>query len=278
MIEANSRKLRVSLLIATYNRPDALEVCLKSVFHQTVLPDEIVIGDDGSGTETAQTVRRLETLSPVPIVHVWQEDKGFRLAMMRNKSAARATGDYLIEIDGDIFLHPRFIEDHLKEARPGCYVKGGRTCLGRQLTEQICLAREPRPIRWWTLGIERKSENAIHCQWLSRLLATRYRRNRSCALGCNMSFYRDDFIRINGYDEFYEGWGGEDSDLGDRLQLLGLKKRYLKFAGIVYHLWHNHGGGYMDNPRNIEYSMRCKERGMIRCTNGIDKYLKMCME
>lgn len=270
---SNKKGLRVSLIISTYNRPDALKVCLDSVFHQTVLPDEIIIGDDGSGEETGRLIRLMKELSPVPVVHVWHEDKGFRLAMMRNKSVAAATGDYIIEIDGDIFLHPCFVEDHLREARRGCYVKGGRTDLGRKLTDEICSSGRVRGIHWWTKGIERKAENAFRCVWLARLLAPVYRRNHSSALGCNMSFYRDDFIRINGYDEFYEGWGGEDSDLGCRLQLAGLKKRYLKFAGIVYHLWHYHGGGYMENNKNFEYSRGVMERGKARCENGVNKYL-----
>jgi len=274
MMKKNAKRYSVSLIVSTYNRPDALEVCLKSVFSQSVLPDEIIIGDDGSGKETEETIKRMKELSPVPLLHVWHEDQGFRLAMMRNKSVAKATGDYIIEIDGDIFLHPRFIEDHLKEARRGCYIKGGRADLGAKLTDEICASRSIRPIHWWTKGFERKAENALRCPWIAHLLAPYYRRNHSHALGCNMSFFRDDFIRVNGYDEFYEGWGGEDGDLGQRLQMAGLKKRYLKFAGIVYHLWHDHGGGYMDNNKNFEYSSRCKERGKARCDNGVEKYLK----
>lgn len=273
-MKKNAKRYVTSLIVSTYNRPDALAVCLESVFRQTVMPDEIIIGDDGSDDDTRLLIERMRTKTAIPMVHVWHEYKGFRLAMMRNKSVAKATGDYIIEIDGDIFLHPSFIEDHLREARKGCYVKGGRVDLGRRLTEEICQAGRPRHIHWWTRGIERKAENAVRCLFAARLLAPYYRRNHSHALGCNMSFFREDFIRINGYDEFYEGWGGEDGDLGCRLQMAGLKKRYLKFAGIVYHLWHYHGGGYMDNSKNFEYSMRCKERGKARCDNGVDKYLR----
>ena len=100
---------KVSVIVSTYNRPDALEVCLRSLFCQTVLPYEIVIGDDGSGEPTRQLIDKMKAISPVPIIHVWHEDCGFRLAMMRNKSIAATHGDYIIEMDGDIFAHPRFI-------------------------------------------------------------------------------------------------------------------------------------------------------------------------
>lgn len=129
---------KISVIVSTYNRCDALQVCLLSLFKQTVLPDEVIIGDDGSTEETASLIARLQEQAPFPIIHVWHEDKGFRLAMMRNKCVARSTGNYIIEIDGDVFLHPKLIADHLREAGRGIYVKGGRVNLGKELTEEIC--------------------------------------------------------------------------------------------------------------------------------------------
>ena len=263
---------KISVIVSTYNRCDALQVCLLSLFKQTVLPDEVIIGDDGSTEETASLIARLQEQAPFPIIHVWHEDKGFRLAMMRNKCLARSTGNYIIEIDGDVFLHPKLIADHLREAGRGIYVKGGRVNLGKELTEEICKSGMVRPIHVWTKGIESKPENAIHCIWLARFLAPRYRRKRSAALGCNMSFFREDFIKVNGYDEFYEGWGSEDIDLGKRLLNSGCRKRYLKFAGIVYHLWHEDKFMY-NKTKNLQYMRMLDERKAVRCTNGVDKYL-----
>ncbi len=263
---------RISVIVSTYNRCDALQVCLTSLFKQTILPDEVIVGDDGSTEETALLITKLQKQAPFPIIHIWHEDKGFRLAMMRNKCVARSTGNYIIEIDGDVFLHPKFIADHIREAGHGIYVKGGRVNLGKELTEKICKAGSARPIHFWTKGIESKPENAIHCIWVARFLAPRYRKKRSSALGCNMSFFRDDFIKINGYDEFYEGWGGEDIDLGERLQNSGLSKRYLKFAGIVYHLWHEDKFMY-NKDKNMQHMRMQSERKIVRCTDGVDKYL-----
>lgn len=262
----------VSLIISTYNRPEALRICLDSVFRQTVMPKEVVIGDDGSTQETALLIEEMRRRSPVPLIHVWHEDRGFRLAMMRNKSVAHTTGSYIIEIDGDVFMHPSFVSDHIKGARRGCYLKGGRTNLGLALTEKVISLGHAVDIHWWTRGIESKPENAIHCRKVAELIAPYYRRHRSMALGCNMSFFKDDFIRVNGYDEYYEGWGGEDGDFGCRLNMIGLKKRSLKFAGIVFHLWHE--DKYMYNKdKNISYSLQCKERNEAYCRNGYDKYV-----
>lgn len=90
-------RMRVSLIISTYNRPETLRVCLDSVFHQTYKPDEIIIGDDGSTEDTKILIDVFKSHSPIPIIHLWHEDKGFRLAMMRNKCMARAIGEYIIE-------------------------------------------------------------------------------------------------------------------------------------------------------------------------------------
>ena len=78
--------MKVSLLISTYNWESALNLCLKSVLNQSVAPDEIIISDDGSTNETKRIIEYYRTISEIPIVHVWQEDKGFRLAKIRNKS------------------------------------------------------------------------------------------------------------------------------------------------------------------------------------------------
>ena len=44
--------MTVSLIISTYNSPKALDLCLMSVLQQSVLPDEVLIADDGSNEET----------------------------------------------------------------------------------------------------------------------------------------------------------------------------------------------------------------------------------
>ncbi len=262
--------MKTSLIISTYNRPDALALCLRSAFVQSVLPDEIIIGDDGSDNITRETLDSLRDESPVKIIHVWHEDNGFRLAMMRNKCIAAASGDYIIEIDGDVIMHRHFVKDHLSFARRGFYVKGGRTNLGPRLTDKLCGKCRLIPLHFYTPGIESKPENSLYMPYIARLLAPYYRRNKETALGCNMSFFRDDVIKVNGYDEFFEGWGGEDGDFGRRLQAYGLKKLHLKFAGILFHLWHE--DKYMSNKElNFSYSQRADQP--IRCDNGIDKYL-----
>ncbi len=263
--------MKSSLIISTYNRPEALRLCLSSVFLQSRKPDEIIISDDGSTASTTVLVNEMRILTDIPIKHIWQEDKGFRLAKMRNKAVAASDNEYIIEIDGDVMLHKDFVADHMAFARQGCYLKGGRTNLGRKLTEKLCASGKHRTIHWFTSGIESKPENAVHLPRLAAYLAPRYRKFKESALGCNMSFFKRDYLAVNGYDEQYEGWGGEDIDFGRRLQRNGLKKRHLKFAGIVFHLWHEDKFMYNKN-KNISLSYRPDNDQPVYCLSGIDRY------
>ena len=97
--------MKISLILSTYNRPDALAVTLESILRLDRLPDEVIVGDDGSTRETAEVIESFRPRFPIPLVHLWHEDRGFRLAKMRNKCIARATGDYIVQIDGDLILH-----------------------------------------------------------------------------------------------------------------------------------------------------------------------------
>lgn len=265
--------MKISLIVSTYNRPDALAAELDSLLVQRRLPDEIIIGDDGSRDETRRTIEAWAAKFPPPTVvrHIWHEDKGFRVGMMRNKCVAAATGDYIVQIDGDLLLHPQFIADHEAFARRGCYLKGGRVCLNERLTAAICAEGRTRPIRFWTAGLSRR-ENTLRMPWVAHALASIYGQRRSASLGANMSFWRDDFLAVNGYDEHFEGWGGEDDDLALRLQRYGVRKRSLKFAALGYHLWHGHNHMY-NLDRNRRYLEEVNRRGDWRCADGVDKWL-----
>lgn len=264
--------MKVSLIVSTYNRPDALKLCLLSVFNQNKMVDEIIVGDDGSRPETKELIDSLRAMSPVELKHVWQEDNGFRLAQIRNKCLAVAFGDLIIQVDGDVILHPDFVGDHVNFAVRGFYCKGGRVNLGRELTGEMCAEGKLRPLKWNTEGIENKGENALHLPAVAKFLSLRYRKNKETALGCNMSFYRDDCLKINGFDEYFVGWGGEDIDFGSRLKLLGLRKCHLKFAGIVFHLWHEDKFMY-NKDKNLSHGQRDYEGENPYCEHGMDKYV-----
>lgn len=260
---------KATLILSTYNRPDALTLCLESIKRQSVLPEEVIIGDDGSREDTRQVIESFQKNFPVPLIHVWQEDKGFRLAKARNKCLAIAKYEYIIQIDGDLILHRDFVRDHLIFAQKGFYIKGGRVNITQGLTKRLCEKLKYFHPNFFTWGLTRR-ENSIRCIPLARYLAPR--RKTQPGLGCNMSFWKEDVIQVNGYDEFFVGWGGEDFDLAMRLFHLGRKKLALKFAAIGFHLWHN--DVHMQNrKKNFDYYYQQVDKKALRCKQGLDQYL-----
>lgn len=135
----NSRKrdFSVALLITTYNRPDALHLVLSAVAAGTVMPDEVLVADDGSDDRTRTMLESFGRTAPFTLRHIWHEDDGFRVGVIRNKAIAAAESDYIIQIDGDMLPHRRFVEDHLRLARRGYFIAGGRILTDEALTRRM---------------------------------------------------------------------------------------------------------------------------------------------
>ena len=116
----------ISLIISTYNNPRFLELVLLSVLKQKLLPREVVIADDGSGEETKELIDIYKKIFPIPLLHVWHEDNGYRLSTIKNKAVAIAASEYVIFIDGDLLLHPLFIFDYQKSIHRGYILVASR--------------------------------------------------------------------------------------------------------------------------------------------------------
>lgn len=265
----SARRLRsrpsTSLIIATYNWPSALDVVLRSVRAQRVLPDEVLIADDGSGEATRLVIVAHQTDFPVPLKHVWHEDRGFRLAAIRNEALRQAQGDYVLQVDGDIVLHPRFVEQHIRQARPGSYVQGSRCMLSRERTVRMLRERNPQvPL----LGRGLKNRlNALYMPILAPLVRGPRDPDRRTR-GCHMAFWRQDLLMVNGYDERFEGWGREDSELAARLIHAGVQRRNHKFGAVAYHLWHPEATRAAF-PTNHAIYLETLARQSRRCAAGI---------
>lgn len=249
-----------------------MRLCLQSVARQTLLPQEIIVADDGSREDTREVIDHLRERFPIPVLHAWHPDEGFQLAKIRNRAFAQASGEYIIQIDGDVILHPKFVHDHLHFAAPGYFLSGSRMLMNQELSRQV-LHEKRTNISLLEKGMSNRL-NGVHFPVMSYLLSPVYRRGskKYYVKGCNMSFWRKDLIAVNGYDESFVGWGREDSDIAIRLMNNGLEKRFLKQRAIMYHIWHREASRSMEEA-NIKRANDAIEKKMIWVENGIDKYL-----
>ncbi|GAE82615.1 glycosyltransferase family 2 protein [Bacteroides reticulotermitis] len=265
------KDISVSVIIPTYNWPEALNLCLQSVLSQSILPDEIIIADDGSRSDTAELINNIsQQQSSVPIIHVWQEDNGFRLTQIRNKAIAKSSKEYILQIDGDVILHKDFIKDHIRFARIGSFVSGSRVTVEKEMTNKL-LKTQDFNLSLYSKGIHNRL-NGIHLPFLS-FLQEKYRRNDILYVrGCNMAFWREDLLKVNGYNEEMTGWGREDNELASRLINAGIEKRIIKFAGIVYHLHHSLRPRTNLNKNDLILRQSVNTRA-IRCAKGISQHI-----
>jgi len=232
--------ISVALLISTYNWPGALELVLQSISMQSRMPDEIVIADDGSGEATQLLIADFKQAHNLNIKHIWHQDQGFRKSRILNKAVHQISSDYIIEIDGDIIIDAHFVEDHLNAARPNYFVQGSRTMISQEKSVEIMHTRQLN-LSILSKGLINRF-NALRIPALSGIFQIKPS-NPFHIKGCNIAFWKSDYIRINGYDNGFEGWGGEDYEFAARLLHAGLKRTTLKMAAIAFHIYH------LDNSR-----------------------------
>ncbi|MCX8115602.1 MAG: galactosyltransferase-related protein, partial [Burkholderiaceae bacterium] len=112
----------------------------------------------------------------------------------------------------------------------------------------------------------------IHSRTLARLFSPRPHPRLTRIHSCNQSFWRDDLLEVNGFDERFEGWGFEDSDLAIRLLNRGVRRKEGAFATGVLHLWHREHDRRFE-ARNRALLQQRIASGDVRAALGLDRYL-----
>ena len=225
----------ISLIIATFNWPEALNVCLLSIKQQTLLPNEVIIADDGSNYNTKALIEAMQLDFPVPLIHVWQPDHGFRKSLILNKAISKATSEYIVQVDGDVILEKHFIYDHAGVAENGFFIRGTRAHISRFYVQQV-LINKKIDFNFRSLGLEHRF-NALRLPALAFLIEQKSNRSRGVR-GSNLAFWKLDFLAVNGYDNDLTGWGHEDEELAVRFINNKLLRKSVKFKCVQFHLYH----------------------------------------
>jgi glycosyltransferase involved in cell wall biosynthesis len=228
---------RASVLLSTYNQPRLLDLVLHGYARQSTQDFEIVIGDDGSGSETAEVIARHQRGLPVPLSHAWQPNRGFRKAKAMNRAALQSRGAWLIFSDGDCIPSGTFVEEHLAAAREGGYVVGGHVRLSAEETQALSVD-DVRSGRFERLGSPLERADLWLTHWKSLAYIALRKRRKPKFYGLNFSVSRDTFFGVNGLDSTFANSSKEDSDLRNRLQLAGARATSLWHRARVYHQHH----------------------------------------
>jgi glycosyltransferase involved in cell wall biosynthesis len=233
----------ISVIVATYNREDALDAALRGFSRQRDCHFELIVADDGSRPATAEVVARWSGRIGAGVKHVWHEDRGFRLAEIRNRAILASRGSYCIFIDGDCIPRADFVAAHRALAERGWFVAGNRVLLSRALSERVL--REHLEPELWNAAAWLRARLAGEVNRLAPLLRLPLGPMRKLqgvnwrsARGGNLAIWRDDLDRVDGFDAAFSGWGREDSDIVIRLMRSGVRRKDGRFASGVLHLWH----------------------------------------
>lgn len=261
--------MRLSVVVLTCRRADALELVLRGLARQRLLPEEVVVTEDGADEATRACVERARPGFPVELRHLTQEHAGPRMSRARNRGIAACRGDYLVFLDGDMVPGRHLVADHRAFARPGAFAQASRALASESLTRSL-LAAGRVEVSPWARGLSRR-RNLLRIPPLRDAWGRPHRR-RDGAKSCNFAFWRADLVALNGFNEGMEGWGLEDAELVQRAFHLGLWRRDLRLGAPAVHLWHPPHALSPDNP-NWPVLREVEERRAVRCEKGLDAHL-----
>lgn len=263
-----------AVILVTYQWPEALELVLWGWASQTRRVP-VVIADDGSGPDTRALIERMRGETGLDLVHVWHPDQGFRKSEILNRAIVAANHEYLIFSDGDVIPRDDLVATHLAHAAPGRYLTGMTVRLTPEVSEAITpddvRAGRATDLGWLrTRGLRpgrhalRFSRSRAFNTVMDRITTTPARWR-----GGNSSAWREDLVRANGY-EMAMGYGGQDAELGDRLDNLGLRPARLRFRTCTVHLHHERPWRDPEiMQRNREWRLRVRREGITRARSGI---------
>lgn len=256
-----------SVIIGTYNDADIIESTLAALAVQSFCDFELVLADDGSSQDYAPILAMWAPRFARGIQHASHEKRGFRKARILNRAVNVSRFDRLIVIDMDCLPHRDFVRNHVAYLKPGTAITGRRTHVSPTVVPS------PQKILASGLGFNLASLIALRVRGKARIIEhgflspILYESQNRRLHGSNFSVFRKDIVAVNGWNEEFEGWGDEDSDLGVRLQHSGVSTRNLRNKVIQFHLMHDKLPAV--NPKNDALFERTKRERIVRATVGL---------
>ena len=264
----------ISVIIPFYERLAHLRCCLDALRNCSNDYHEVIVTDDGSRERTVSYLKDMTSRYPFPIRHVWQPRAGFRVAATRNNGIRHAKGEYLIFLDCDLLVLEDSIKHHRRLAKPGTFVAGHCKYLTEDQSAKVLQSGVSSGL---LEGLYRDSADKEitkqHRRFIKRTMLMRLHLvgAKKQSLGGHFSIHRKDIEYVNGYDENFVGWGGEDEDLGIRLVKAGIYGRSGIRDARALHMYHPKelGESHWTEGPNVEYFTR--RNRPFYCKNGLTK-------
>ena len=254
--------MKTAVILSAYKNPKTLERVISNYLDQKAYPEELIVAEDGDQIDLKSIISSFDRI-PFRIIHVQQKDNGFRKASILNKAVVSSHADYLIFSDSDCIPHFRFISDHLAYRKKGTAVTATRAYVDQTIVDQF-----DRNL-WSQIGHLRK--NLIYPKKVAVRVPMINWRSNTTPIGANMAVWREDFIKVNGFDESFEGWGHEDLEFLDRLTNSGIRNNFRHQQCILYHLNHQESSKINDSLNQQKLDQTRAEKRTF-CESGISKY------
>ena len=266
--------MKTSVIICFYEKSDYLKNCLDSLKSSSDAFDEVVIADDGSSINVVNEIKKYIQDYPFPIIHAWHSREGARRAACRNNGIRHAQGDYLIFFDADFAILSGTVQSHIDAAKPGWFAAGRCKYATEEETKHIfseSISTELLEQIFRELPEERILKEHHEFIRYGILRKLRLASARKQTFGGHFSIHKKDIEAVNGYDENYVGWGGEDQDIAMRLVMAGFRGTSVIKSARVLHLWHPKeiGDKHWKEGANTEYYFR--KNPPVYCENGLIK-------
>lgn len=269
--------LQISIIITTYNSEEWLKKVLEGYLVQTEKNFEIIIADDGSTEKTKAIIELFSSKFSHPIIHVWQEDQGFRKTRILNKAILKSTTNYLLFSDGDCIPRKDFVAQHLKHKEIGYFLSGGYfklpLSISKEINSQDISSNRCFQIRWLIqkkiplqFKVVKLTNTPIFASFMNWITPTKKTFN-----GHNSSCFKSDLLAVNGFNEDMQ-YGGLDRELGERLFHLGIKSKQIRYSAICLHLDHERSYATKTNwDENFSIRAYNKKHKITYIQNGIVK-------
>lgn len=234
--------MTLSVVVSAYANAKALDLTLLGYALQTTLPDEVIVAEDSEAPEVAAVVKRHREVAPFPLIHLTQEDKGFRKCTILNAAIVQTRADIVVFTDADCVPRADVIANFHRLMRPGRFVSAGsHVNLPPEIYQRpdvaACLTNQTLFDAGWLKQHQvptpplRLLKSLRLAHWLDCLTP------RQAFVGNLSAAWRTDLLRVRGFDESM-GYGGEDTNLGVRLINAGIHGFRARHALVCLHLDH----------------------------------------